>query len=49
MTQTPLLSSSYAGSSHHAQAVAGTVTGQDDAELLPSCILADVILGLARI
>lgn len=49
MMQTPLLSSYYVGSSHHVQAVAGTVTGRDDAELPPSCILADAIPGLARI
>lgn len=47
--QMPVLSSYYMGSSHHAQVVAGTVMGQDDAKLLPSRILADVIPGLVRI
>lgn len=44
-----VLSSYYVGSNHHAQVVVGTVTRQDDAELPLSCILADVIPGLARI
>lgn len=44
-----VLSSYYVGSNYHAQVVAGTVMQQDDAELPPSCILADVIPGLARI